>query len=246
MARDFNGSTQYLSYAGSLCGTPPFSMACWCRHDALVNYSSLFGCYSSTTNDTHRLLSDSSGNLWAQSYQAGGGASQKSGLTTGTWQHCAGVWSASNSRTAYVNGSAATTNTTSVTPTLNRTAIGYDWGGVSTGYYLNGQVAEAAIWGAALTAAEILSLAAGVSPRLIRPQSLLAHWEIVGKVSPEPDAVGGYAFTLNNTPTAYPHPRMMRRRPLRYPRIAPAVAGGAFSRIVGPRAGLAGPGGLAA
>lgn len=229
MARDFNGSTQYLSYAGSLCGTPPFSMACWCRHDALVNYGSLFGCYSSTTNDAHRLLSDSSGNLWAQSYQAGGGASQKSGLTTGTWQHCAGVWSASNSRTAYVNGSAATTNTTSVTPTLNRTSIATDWTGLGPIYYLNGQIAEAAIWSVALSGADIASLAAGASPMQVRPDALVAYWPIIGKMSGEPDAVGGNTFSLNNSPAEYAHPRMVRRRPMRWPQIAPAAAPGTYT-----------------
>lgn len=50
-----------------------------------------------------------------------------------------------------------------------------------------GDLCEAAIWNTSLTAAEIRGLAAGVSPRVVRPMNLLAYWPIWGLSYPEPD-----------------------------------------------------------
>jgi hypothetical protein len=74
---------------------------------------------------------------------------------------------------------------------------------------MSGNVAEPAIWNVALTGAEISSLAAGYSPELIRPASLIAYSQLFGNLSPEIAKVGGssYDLTLFNTPTKAAHPR---------------------------------------
>ena len=52
-------------------------------------------------------------------------------------------------------------------------------------------------------------MAAGYSPLLIRPQSLVFYAPIIGRTSPEIDVVGGYDMTLYNGPTTVPHPRVI-------------------------------------
>jgi len=71
--------------------------------------------------------------------------------------------------------------------------------------YLIGMIASFAIWGAALTAAEIASLVAGFSPRRIRPSALdvyvphvRAIQDICGKI---------LSWTEGGSPGVFEHPR---------------------------------------
>lgn len=75
------------------------------------------------------------------------------------------------------------------------------------GLYFSGDIAEAAIWSAALTAEEFAVLAAGASPLLVRPGALVNYWPIVGRHGPEIDLVGGNDLTVNGA-VASDHPRM--------------------------------------
>jgi hypothetical protein len=70
---------------------------------------------------------------------------------------------------------------------------------------MNARVAEAAIWTAALTATEILSLNAGASPALVRPQSLVFYAPLIRDLQ---DVRGGLAITNNNGATVVDHPRV--------------------------------------
>jgi hypothetical protein len=118
----------------------------------------------------------------------------------------AAVFVSAASRTAYFNGVASAENTTSVTPlTFDAAAIGARAIGGSYGLYADGKIADAAIWNVALTAAEIASLAKGISPRLIRPQSLVFYAPLIRDLI---DVKGGLALTNVNTATVSPHPRI--------------------------------------
>lgn len=72
----------------------------------------------------------------------------------------------------------------------------------------DGQLAEVAIWDVILTDDEFAALAKGVSPALIRPQSLKEYLPFVR--SPQSRILG--AVTVGGTPLAQPHP------PVLYPR----------------------------
>ena len=82
-------------------------------------------------------------------------------------------------------------------------------------------------WDAALTDDEVAALAAGHSPLLIRPASLVAYWPLGGLSGDhDRDIVGGYDLTAYNSPTWADHP------PVIYPSggrvvVAPS-AGGPF------------------
>jgi hypothetical protein len=67
------------------------------------------------------------------------------------------------------------------------------------------QAAEVGIWNAALTAAEIASLAKGMTCHKVRPQSLVFYAPLVRDLI---DQRGGLTITNNNGATAANHPRV--------------------------------------
>mgnify|MGYP001558445184 CR=1 FL=1 len=133
-----------------------------------------------------------------------------SGYTADTWHHIGGVWDGNSSRTAYLNGSAGTTNTVTRTITSSTTIIGaYSGFGGYQGFW-PGYLAEAAMWDAALTAAEMATMADGFSPLLVRPGNLVAYWPLYGRISTEPDYVGGFNMTLTGGDANADHPKIFK------------------------------------
>jgi len=61
------------------------------------------------------------------------------------------------------------------------------------------------VWNAALTAAEIASLAKGMTCDKVRPQSLVFHAPLVRELI---DQKGGRVITNNNGATVAPHTRV--------------------------------------
>jgi hypothetical protein len=88
------------------------------------------------------------------------GGTGASTLAASTWGVSGGVFTSNASRTAYTNGAAGTTDTTSVTASVvtdvGMSVIYYN-GGTPAGY-LTGYVGEAAEWGSALTSANMASI----------------------------------------------------------------------------------------
>ena len=70
---------------------------------------------------------------------------------------------------------------------------------------MDGCLAEVGIWNAALTAAEIASLAKGMTCDKVRPQSLVFYAPLVRDLI---DTKGGLTITNNNTATVATHPRV--------------------------------------
>jgi len=104
-----------------------------------------------------------------------------------------------------LNGGGNTTNTDNlVISGFTQIGIGArytdSWGG-----FYNGDIAEPAIWNAALTAAEIASLAKGMTPDKIRPQNLVFYAPLVRNLQ---DVRGGLTITNNNGATVANHPRV--------------------------------------
>ena len=73
------------------------------------------------------------------------------------------------------------------------------------GSNLNGDLAEVGIWNAALTAAEIASLAKGMTCDKVRPQSLVFYAPLIRNLQ---DVRGGLTITNHNTATVANHPRV--------------------------------------
>jgi hypothetical protein len=127
-----------------------------------------------------------------------------SGYIANTWTHAAGVWSGLNSRTAYINGGNSSTNAAPQNNiSLTRSQIGANAAAATN--RMNGLIAEVGIWNAALTAAEIASLAKGMTCDKIRPQNLAFYAPLVRDLI---DQKGGLTITNNNSATVANHPRV--------------------------------------
>jgi hypothetical protein len=133
-------------------------------------------------------------------------ADSTTGFQASVWQHACGVFQSSASRTIYLNGANSATNTTARTPSgLVATSIGARHSGASYGLFMDGKIAEVGIWNAALTAAEIESLAKGMTCDKIRPQNLVFYAPLVRDLV---NQKGGLAITNNNGATIANHPRV--------------------------------------
>lgn len=141
-----------------------------------------------------------------------------------TWFHGAAVFTSATSRATFLNGGSKGTDATSVTPIagnivqiwLGGKQIDGAWNNTSTG---NVEYGEFGIWNAALTDAEVLALARGVNPTLVRPQNLVAYYPLQ-KFSPitanwyrnatardldtDPSGLGTVALATSNPPVQAP------------------------------------------
>lgn len=209
MARYYaRASTEYSEAAGAPATAVPLTMACWFNSTtALYDQCLMFiGDKDADYNYFTLMASGAVAGDPVRACAAEGEASRaatSTGYTANTWHHACGVFSATNSRTAYIDGGSAGTNTTVREPAgCDRVSIGR--AGQSTAEdYMSGMIAEAAVWSVALSAADIAQLAHGQSPLLVQAASLVAYWPLIRG---DNDWVGGYNLTAYNTPTFGAHP----------------------------------------
>lgn len=244
MARSFNGSSDVARNATAVVSGAPCSFSC------------LFNVTSTRIGDGHRLITvNASGTannalslfitniatkirLRCQQYVGSSGeVAGSTAIATGTWYQGGAAFAANNSRTLYLNGVSEGTNSTSLSGLsgLSATVLGrLEWS--SNIQYFPGLIAEAGVWSVSLGTDEWAMLGAGVSPLLVRPQSLVAYWPLIGRASPEPDLRGGFNLTLTGTAQA-DHPRVYypgRRRTV----FVPGAGGGTVVSGYGTAAGV--------
>ena len=150
--------------------------------------------------------------------------SNASAVPTGLTQ-VAMTWDGGTTATSikgYVNGTQVdTTSSTTGTFAAASTSfvdlqIGYQHtgGGVFNDTF-NGNLAEIALWSVALDAGELIALGKYFSPSLVRPQSLIAYYPLIGRASPEPDLTGKTGDATVTNAAAIAHPRIFMPRPKR-------------------------------
>ena len=211
MAYNFTAaSSQYLGTASTPVTAAPLTIAGWFFPTANAsgticsvgvssgtNRQQLF--YDPTTPGGARLAANSLDNTGQSE------SSRNNVVTVNTWQHGAGVFTSSTERLAYHDGIAGIVNTVSRTPSgLNTITIGGRWN-TTIGGFATGRLAEVGIWNVALTAAEVASLAKGMTPDKIRPQNLVFYAPLVRDLI---DQKGGLTITNNNTATVANHTRV--------------------------------------
>jgi hypothetical protein len=212
MAYEFTAASSQRLTANSPVSGPPVTIAIWIYPAASGSfYFELQQGGGPNFNDRLRLIASGS-NVLAQTITenpySGEPASTSSGtFTRQAWNHIAGVFASNSSRTVYLNGVAGATNTTTniVRPLtkININAIEFTFG--SNIAYGNGIYAEAGVWNVALTAAEIASLAKGMTCDKVRPQSLVFYAPLIRNLQ---DVRGGLTITNNNGATVSNHPRI--------------------------------------
>jgi len=143
---------------------------------------------------------------WQRNGATVGGAITTSGVSSGEWFHAAGVFTANDERSVLLNGASKDTDNTSVGSfTPNITSMGKLMRSTAVDAS-DIWAAECGIWNVALTDAEVVVLAAGYSPLLVRPQNLVAYWPLIRDT--DDDIVGGFSMTPVNSPTVAAHPRV--------------------------------------
>jgi len=254
LARLFDdASSQYLYYNGAVVSAVPFTMACWVYSDDLTIKQQPI-CLNIQDAGPYagfwlQLDGSYAGDpVVARAFHGtSGDARTTTGYSANTWHHACAVFSATNARAAYIDGGSKGVNSATVTPIVNNTTIGaeYGWSGTENVVFTptSGKIAEVGIWNVALTDAEVAILAKGVSPRSVRPESLVFYaplWR-----DEDEDFIGGLSLTAVNAPTIADHPRVFY---LATPQIGKTAAagGGVISEIatvswanVGQFAGIA-------
>lgn len=203
MARTFGTGKYLLNTASVAVASVPISMSIWGNFSAPANNNVFFlgrdaGVYYGLT--VGYVTSGRVGALTGKGSEAI--AETTAAITTNTWCHCCAVFSATNSRTAYLNGGNSATETTSLVPdAMLHQEIGCFWDGSNAWGPVSGTLAEATLWNVALTASEVVALAAGVPSLLVRPASIVGYWPIYGLDSPERDFNPGIASTARRALT---------------------------------------------
>jgi hypothetical protein len=212
MAYSFNGTNQTLNMASAPATTWPLTMACWFYTSDITNNGNLMSLSNSGTNGRFIL---SAGGAFAgdpvrtnavDNTNTAFSVNTTTGYSANTWTHAAGVHPSNSSRTAYINGGSSATDV-SVCGTLSGINIATLAGQrtLSGPTYALAQIAEVGIWNTALTAAEIASLAKGMTCDKVRPQSLVFYAPLVRDLI---DQKGGLTITNNNSATVANHTRV--------------------------------------
>lgn len=238
MARNFNGTNQYLERTVAISSDAPVAISAWVRASALGTDMWVAGSANSGIGFNQQLRIGINASGFPYLYTHSGGSqivTVTSGgtVSVGTWAHVAGIFASTTDRRVLLNNGSKATSATSAGDGsgagYNRTGVsGLFSNNVRSGYFA-GDIAEVAFYslsgysGAtnALRAdtweTKILpALAAGVSPRLFR-LGLTAYWPLTGRPSPETDVINGNNLTVTGATTA-DHPRVYQpiRRPVVY------------------------------
>jgi hypothetical protein len=211
MAYDFNGTNQYLSIASAVVSNVPATFAALFNIDNTTNDHRLW--YVGQQAGTNRITLAARGGVAGNPIRIVhastgiGVADSTSGFSVNVWSHATGVFTSASSRTAYFDGGSPGTETTNVgsATSWDRTFIGAQSFNNVAVAYADGRIAEAAIWNATLTAAEINSLGKGFKPYRIRPQSLILYMPLVREIQ---DIRQARSITNNNSATVANHPRV--------------------------------------
>lgn len=213
MAILFNGSSQYLKASSAPATGSPMTLAAWCRPTSMTGTRTVLAVGQTPAATRHRnqivMLSTGALRLATITSLTAVTADTTSTSTTNTWVHAAGVVTSLSSRTIYMNGANAVTNTTTIGAynTFTEMGIGAQQSSTANTYenFWAGDLAEVGIWNVALTADEIASLGKGVSCHQIRPQSLVFYAPLIRDIV---DYSRGITLTNVNTATVSNHPRI--------------------------------------
>ncbi|WP_254509875.1 LamG domain-containing protein [Anatilimnocola floriformis] len=216
MARNLDGVSDYMQ--GSNVRNVPFTMAIWFNPNAVTATLTLCSLCTGGVSDQSRFLLNCHGALAGDPLRAStvnsSGTSSFAATSTasvaGSWQHGCGVFGSASSRAVYLNGGGKGTESTSRAISNSAVVIAgaqQTTSGVYTSQF-DGLLAHFTIWNVALTDAEVALIAKpGFDSTRMRPNAIIGHWPLIGRVSPEIDIRGGANLTLSGSPGAGDHPR---------------------------------------
>jgi hypothetical protein len=209
-------NSRYLSTSSSPLSAIPMTIAAWFYSTSATLRQNI--CSPNTNNsaadNTLALLefdaaaaNDPLRATFRNSTEGSAASASSSAVSINTWNQGVAVFSAQNSRNVYLNRTASGSNSFN----FANSTVDFDLvsiGGLlrdTAANFFSGQIAETAIWSAALTEDEIDSLAKGFKPTRIRPQSLVFYAPLVRDLQ---DLKGALTITNNNSATVADHPRV--------------------------------------
>jgi hypothetical protein len=208
MAYQFaSASSQYISSTHPVSAAP-FTISAWARIDNTSGNKTVVQI--GNTGSSQRFLLYFAGNTLSFFVNQTGSFAQAQAASTASaniWYHCCAVEASSSDHRVYFNGTVGTLpNPATQSPTgINALNIGNDRNSNANANLMTGQMADVAVWDVALTAAEIGSLADGMSADKIRPDNLVYYAPLVRELV---EVSGGLALTNNGTATVSNHPRI--------------------------------------
>lgn len=214
MALDFDGSTAYLAASVAPVTDEDFTMAGWCWADATTGPHTIIALENAGVSANSWSIGLNHSTTKARIFKRDATTDNVADTTTtyslGAWMHVCGVFSAS--RSIYLNGGGKTTDATVVNESGPPTAVTIGARrGSTTLRFFDGKIAEVAIWNVALSDADVADLASGAAPDRIRSEALAAYWPLIGRRTNEIDMRGAAVLTATGSPSAYAHPRILRR-----------------------------------
>ena len=227
MAIDFEataGNQYYENIGDSAVSDYPATLVAWIKPES-QHFGEVLQLQAGSPDDRFRLVTFNDDTIHARRTDdpAETDAISPATVTSGSYSHVAGVFISSTSCFAYADGVAGTEDTTSSSPTA---LDEIRFGGLSSDF--DGFIAEAAVYSAALSAAEIAALAKGYSPLLIRPQSLVHYWYAFAATDPLVDVIGNANLTQSGSPVTADHPPILYpTRPI-IPASSPVFTQSAF------------------
>ncbi len=171
---NFASSTPITAY--------PFTFAAWVQSSDITTGNEIVVLTELPSGDSHQLIQAIGGTVRVSSvdFTVGSGtANSTASMSNNTWSHACGVFSAANSRSAYLNGGNKETDTNNI----NANMAGMDE--IEIGFFRavgsdrNLDIAEVGIWDVALSDEEVAALGHGYSCHLIRPQNLIHHMPLM-------------------------------------------------------------------
>ncbi|MEX2316321.1 MAG: LamG domain-containing protein [Pirellulales bacterium] len=212
-----NASNQYFNVAALNVSVPPVTFSMWINVASVIAKESALFLWRGSINTG--VLLHYTGSTWELRYYVAGGTQWQaaSGLfvSTGVWQHICVAISSSQAR-LYLNGASFTNNVSHATANINAAGdLANDPFNPATHTSFNGLVAEAAVWTAALSDEECLTLSKRISPLGLtqRLHDLVLYKDLVRDLN----RGIGPALTAVNSPSVSPHP------PLICPFVAPQM-----------------------
>lgn len=189
MARDFNGTSDVLVTPTDVILRPPLpvSVSAWVWADTITGSKGIW--HNNKTDSNHRgvwfIVSAASGAM-ELSYGDGAGSlasDRRSKVSTGViipgrWHHVGGVCRGAGDMDIFIDGRDAAGTYSGSGGALGYQVTNGQIGSVSGGNFWDGRIAHVAVWTAALEEDEMLRMAQGLSPRLVRPASLLTYWPL--------------------------------------------------------------------
>lgn len=208
MAYLYNDATPDYHFVNSgPISAEPLTIACWFQTDIAADQM-LVSVGDGAANDLWGIeINNDPQAARAKCYDAGAPVQASSSTTysLNTWHHICATFASDTSRTVWLDGGGEASNASASSPgASDEIAVGIHIDRSSDP--LSGMVAEVGIWNATFTIVEALQLAAGYSPLLVRPESLVCYIPLVRGLG---SVVGDFGLTASGSPTVAAHPPVL-------------------------------------